>query len=111
MAKLFDPLILPYCRKTLSGDPQALLQSCEAIGDTPHDYLVQAAVERGARPINRPKSVVAICKEIEHNWRAGTSIELPVPRKLPTMEEINAIIEQEDRELKAKRAALRKKRA
>ena len=74
LSSLFDPLIHRWCGKTLSGDPQALLQACIAIGETPHDVLVKAGVERGSRTLT-PLHVMAVCREIEHNWRKGG--ELP----------------------------------
>lgn len=80
LCSLFDPLILKWCGKTLSGDSQALLKACSAIGDTPGDVLVSELMkERAGREI-KPLHVAAICKEIEHNWRAGGT--LPTP-KLP----------------------------
>lgn len=77
LSSLFDPLIHRWCGKTLSGDSQALLQACIAIGDTPHDVLVKAGVGRGSRTLT-PLHVVAVCREIEHNWRKGG--ELPVSK-------------------------------
>lgn len=108
LAKLFDPLIFRYCHKTLSGDSSSFLQACAAIADTPHDFLVAAAVERGSRPISRPSVVVKICQEIYHNWTAGKAMPAE-PRGIPSRAEILAIIERENVELEAKRAAMRRK--
>jgi hypothetical protein len=107
LSSLFDPLIHRWCGKTLSGDPQALLQSCVAIGETPHDVLVKAGVERGSRTLT-PLHVLSLCKEIEHNWRRG--IGLPQTDKLPTREEIMAMAEADRKELAEKRAAARRGR-
>ena len=74
LASIFDPLVFGHCKKTLSGDEKSLQLAAIAIGETPHDDVVKAAVERAARPIRRPSDCVAICKEIEHNWRAGKSM-------------------------------------
>jgi hypothetical protein len=104
LSKLFDPLIYRHSNKTLSGDPQSLLKACEAIADTPHDDLVKAAIERGARPIKRSSDAIAICREIHHNWQAGKS--MPKTPKLTTMEEIDAICAREAAELQAQRQAI-----
>jgi hypothetical protein len=101
LAAIFDPLLWKSSHKTLSGDISCLQRACEAIGDTPHDVLVKAVQSRSARPITGGPAVVAICKEVATNARRAES--LPVEKKLPTMEEINAIIEQERKELAAKR--------
>ncbi len=96
LCELFDPLILRWCGKTLSGDKSALLRACKAIGDTPHDVLVHDVVERSERTI-KPAHAESICKEIEHNWRRSKT--LPPQKKLPTREEIDAIIAREQKEL------------
>jgi hypothetical protein len=96
LCELFDPLILRWCGKTLSGDRQALLKACNAIGDTPHDVLVHDVVERSERTL-KPAHAESICKEIEHNWQRSKT--LPPQKKLPTREEIDAIIAREQKEL------------
>lgn len=70
LAKLFDPLIFQHCKKTLSGDPVALVQSCDLIGETPYQFVEAAAKERASRKL-LPSHVPALCREIEHNWRMG----------------------------------------
>ena len=102
LCKLFDPLILKWCGKTLSGDSQALLKACSAIGDTPGDVLVSELMkERAGREI-KPLHVAAICKEIEHNWKAGKGL----PRKKDlTREDIDAMIAAERKALREKRSA------
>jgi hypothetical protein len=67
LSALFDPLVHRWTQRTLSGDPSALLKACEAIGDTPHDYLVKIAVERGSRTLT-PLHVPSLCKQITHDW-------------------------------------------
>ena len=58
LCKLFDPLILKWCGKSLSGDSQALLKACSAIGDTPGEVLVSELMkERAGREI-KPLHVV-----------------------------------------------------
>lgn len=74
LSSLFDPFLLRFCGKSLSGDSVALLAACEAIGDVDHDFLVKVVVERAARPINSPRAAVAICKEIAHNWQKGKNL-------------------------------------
>lgn len=100
LSSLFDPLIHRWCGKTLSGDPQALLQACNAIGDTPSEVLVHDAVQRAARTLT-PLHTISLCKEIAHNWQKSKG--MPVQKKLPTREEIDAMIEREKVELDAKR--------
>jgi len=107
LSNLFDPLIFSWCKKTLSGDAIALSKACEAIGNTPHDELVRAAVERGGRTLT-PLHVPSVCKEIAHNWEKAKG--MPSQKKLPTREEIDAMIAAEKKELAAKNAALRRGR-
>ena len=84
LCKLFDPLILKWCGKSLSGDCQALLKACSAIGDTPGEVLVSELMkERAGREI-KPLHVVSICKEIAHNWKRQESSR---PRQLPAKSE------------------------
>ena len=107
LSSLFDPLIHRWCGKTLSGDPQALLQACNAIGETPHDVLVKAGVERGSRTLT-PLHVLALCKEIEHNWRRGG--ELPVSKDM-TREEMDAMVARDRAARLAKQREISKRRA
>jgi len=102
LAELFDPLIFAHCKQTLSGDPKFHAQACEAIGDTPHDDLVKAAVDRGARML-RPGHVPQVCKEIRHNWEAGKTMPAASNRKL-TREEMDALVAA-DREARLQREA------
>jgi len=104
LSTLFDPFLLKSIRKTLSADQQALLSACEAIGEVPHDHLVKAVVERAQRPINRVPHVPMICREIEHNWRKQK--DLPPEKRMPTREEIEAIMAEERRVLAEKRRAV-----
>ena len=80
LAKVFDPLIYAHCKQTLSGDPRFHAQACEAIGDTPHDDLVKAAIERGARML-RPGHIPQVCKEIRYNWEAGKIMPAKASKK------------------------------
>lgn len=90
LSSLFDPLIYKWCSKTLSGDPQAHLKACNAIGDTPHDDLVKAAVERAWRKLT-PLHIEALCREIQHNWKKSKDM----PKKAgPSSEELQEIIRQ-----------------
>ena len=57
--------------------------------------------ERAGREI-KPLHVAAICKEIEHNWKAGKGL----PRKKDlTREDIDAMIAAERKALREKRSA------
>ena len=86
LVHLFDPILLKSCHKSLSADHFALQACSEAIRDVPHDVLVKRVIERASRPINSPRACVAICLEIEANWRRVK--DLPAEKKLPTREEI-----------------------
>jgi hypothetical protein len=81
LSSLFDPLIHRWSGRTLSGDHQALLQACIAIGETPHDVLVKAGVERGRKTLT-PLHCISLCKEISHNWQKGKAfLPKPMPAK------------------------------
>jgi hypothetical protein len=101
LCNLFDDSLLRWCRKTLSGDPQALAEACQAIQDVPHDWLVKAAVTRCGKTIGSPRSVPAICKEIHHNWSRGKA--LPEAHRIVSAAEIDAIVAKERAELAAQR--------
>jgi len=95
LASLFDPLLLKSCGRSLSGDWRGLQTACDAIGDTPHDWLVKLVIERAARPISGIRAVTAICREISHNWRK--SKDLPPEKRIPTREEIMAMAAEDKR--------------
>ncbi len=80
LSNLFDVPLLKSCRKSLSGDPVALLAACQAIQDVDHDFLVKCVVERAARPISSPSVAKAICKEIAENWK---KVNLPATAAIP----------------------------
>lgn len=83
LGAIFDPLLLKWCDKSLSGDISCLQAACEAIAATEYDFLLKAAIDRGARCISSPKAVVAICKEIAGNFlRKGS---LPANVDAPTL--------------------------
>src|ERR1017187_196157 len=68
----------------------AHLKACNAIGDTPHDDLVKAAVERAWRKLT-PLHIEALCREIQHNWKKSKDM----PKKAgPSSEELQEIIRQ-----------------
>ena len=83
LSSLFDPFLLRSCKKTLSGDRQALYAACQAIADTPHAFLVEAVQERAARSISSPRVVAVICKEITHNWRQSKDMPAAIPTRGP----------------------------
>ena len=70
---LFDPLILRWSGKTLSGDIATLRKACGGIGEVPHDTLVHDVEERAERAL-RLTHVEALCREIQHNWKAGKGV-------------------------------------
>lgn len=104
LVALFDPLLLRWSGKSLSGDPVMLLKACEAIGETPHDILVHDVVERSERPL-KVSHVESLCREIAHNFEKNKDAP-PRPKKY-TREELNAMVER-DRQA---RLAREKKRA
>ena len=111
LAKLFDPLILRSCGKSLSEDGAALQAACELVGDTDHDFLVKQAMDRAERTL-KPRHVVALCREIAANWKKLENLPPSVregqkSKPLPTKEEIDEMIRLERIELAAKRKAMR----
>ena len=107
ISSLFDDLLLKWCGKSLSGSPNVLLDACAAIADTPHDVVVHAVIERSEREL-KLTHVVPLCRQIAHDWLK--SKDLPKKKPLPTRQEINAMIERENAELAAKRAAAKRGR-
>jgi hypothetical protein len=78
LSAIFDPVLYSHCKKTLSGVPAILKQACEAIKDTPHDFLVDALEERAERKL-LPNHVVSLLLEIRHNYLK--SKDMPVVSK------------------------------
>lgn len=107
LGAIFDPLLWESCQKTLTADLVSLAAASQAIGDTPGDFLRSQMEERGRRSIKSPKHCAAICAEIGAHWKRGGSLK-GVINRLPTRDEIDAIIEQERIELLNKKAELRK---
>lgn len=89
LSALFDAPIYQSCKKTLSGDPVALKKACQAVGDLPHEYLVEFLEGRAERRI-LPMHVPSICLEALHCWQK--SKDLPAPRKKLTREEIDEMV-------------------
>lgn len=69
LAKLFDPILLKSCQRSLSADQVAFDQALNALGDLPHDFLVKFVIQRAERPISSPKVCAAILKEAVANWQ------------------------------------------
>ena len=74
LAKLFDPILLKSCGRSLSADQVAFDQALNALGDLPHDFLVKAVIQRAERPISSPKVCASILKEALANWRKGEAL-------------------------------------
>ena len=108
LCAIFDPLLWKSSHKTLSGDISCLQSACEAIGDTPHEILEKFVVGRSSRAISGGPAVVAICKEVGANARRAVS--LPVEKKLPTHEELDAMVARDREARLAKEKELRKRR-
>lgn len=90
LSSLFDPLLLKSCNKSLSADHVALLGACEAIADTPHDFLVKVVIERASRAISSPRAAVAIVREVAANWQKVK--DMPASAKPITREEMDAMV-------------------
>lgn len=71
LIKIFDPLLAAGHVALLSSDLSSLSSACSAIQDCDHNYLVKFAVQRAARKIGSPRSVVAICTEALASWKAS----------------------------------------
>jgi hypothetical protein len=98
LEKLFDPLVMRWCGKAVSNHPATVDLACNAIAEVPHDYLVKLAVDRASREIKSPKHVVMICRDIKRDWEKWKGLpadQRKVPRKVPTREEIDALIAKE----------------
>lgn len=102
LSALFDGPIYQSCKKTLSGDPVALKKACQAIADTPHDYLVEFMEGRAERKII-PLHVPSICLEALHCWRK--SKDMPVAKRDLTREEMDAMVARDRAARLAKRRA------
>jgi hypothetical protein len=74
LAKLFDPILLRSCGRSLSADTAASSQALDALGDLPHDFLVKFVIQRAERPISSPKVCAAILKEAVANWRKAEAL-------------------------------------
>lgn len=88
ICSLFDPLLAKWQTRLLSLDPVALKSACDAIGDTPGNYLIEflnkGKSPRAAREIKSPAHVAAICKEAKGNWQKHGTI--PVAPETPEEE-------------------------
>ena len=81
LAKLFDPILLKSCQRSLSADQVAFDQALNALGDLPHDFLVKAVIQRAERPISSPKVCASILKEAVANWKKVK--DLPDADRIP----------------------------
>jgi hypothetical protein len=69
LARLFDPLLLRSCQRSLSADSVVFSEVLDVLGDVPHDFLVKFVVERAKRPISSPKVCLSIVKDVVQSWR------------------------------------------
>ena len=81
LAKLFDPILLKSCQRSLSADQVAFDQALNALGDLPHDFLVKFVIQRAERPISSPKVCAAILKEAVANWQKVK--DMPDAERIP----------------------------
>jgi hypothetical protein len=82
LARLFDPILLKSCQRSLSADQVAFDQALNALGDLSHDFLVKFVIQRAERPISSPKVCASIVKDALVNWRASKDLPpgMPVQR-------------------------------
>jgi hypothetical protein len=99
LIKIFDPLLAAGHVALLSSDLSSLSSACSAIQDCDHNYLVKFAMQRAARKIGSPRSVVAICTEALQSCQAS----LTAPAHSDVSEETAAMI----RDIAAKERAKR----
>ena len=81
LARLFDPLLLRSCQRSLSTDPVVFTEALNAVGDVPHDFLVKFVIQRAERPISSPKVCASIVKDCAANWRKVK--DLPDAQRIP----------------------------
>lgn len=81
LARLFDPILLRSCQRSLSADQVAFDQALTALGDLPHDFLVKFVIQRAERPISSPKVCASILKEARANWEKVKN--LPDAERIP----------------------------
>ena len=74
LARLFDPILLKSCQRSLSADPVAFASALDALGDLPHDFLVKFVIQRAERPISGPKVCASILKEARANWEKAEAL-------------------------------------
>jgi len=72
LARLFDPLLLRFCQRSLSADPVVFAEVLNAVGDVPHDFLVKFVVQRAKRPISSPKVCLSIVRDVAQSWHEIT---------------------------------------
>jgi len=105
LARLFDPILLKSCGRSLSADQVAFDQALNALGDLPHDFLVKAVIQRAARPISSPKVCASILKEAVANWRKGEAL----PDRKPVAHMTNSERVAHLRELEAEQKVSRRR--
>jgi len=105
LAKLFDPILLRFCGRSLSADQVAFDQALDALGDLPNDFLVKFVIQRAARPISSPKVCASILKEALANWRKGEA--LPEKKPMAAMTNSERVAHLRGLEAEQKRAGRR----
>ena len=108
LIKLFDPLLAQGHVALLSSDLSSLSSACSAIQDCDHNYLVKFAMQRAARKIGSPRSVVAICKEALASWKASQVLD-GAGAKLPTREEIDEMCRRDKEALRKAQAEVNRR--
>jgi hypothetical protein len=81
LARLFDPILLRSCQRSLSADQVAFTSALDTLGDLPHDFLVKFVIQRAERPISSPKVCASILKEARANWERLK--DLPEAERIP----------------------------
>lgn len=74
-----DPLLLQTIKKTISDDSTLLQLACEAIGSTPHEFMVEHVSERLERGLSSRRVIVDVLRECQSTWLKLK--DLPVKKK------------------------------
>ena len=108
LINLFDPILSAGHVALISGDLSSLSSACSAIQDCDHNYLVKFAVQRAARKIGSPRSVVAICSEALASWKSSKVLDR-AGVKLPTRAEIDEMCKRDMEALRKGQAEINRR--
>jgi hypothetical protein len=106
--RIFDPALAHSGASLLSmaSSQKFSQQACEAIQDCDHEYLARFVTNRGT--IKSVAAVPLICADALASWKASlTDTRKGTIGKLPTREEIDAMVKKDLAELAEKKRRLR----